>query len=151
VRARGHGREGTLTSLWSVVGDVRSSDAFFSSLHHKTGSAAAGAVVGGWAVAVALSSDQQRRLRGDATTSARDGGGGDDGDGATCGGVSTYVSALLRGALSFATAAAKNTTPATQSPPPLMPSVLASIGNTPMMRIASLSDATGCDILIKCE
>lgn len=32
-----------------------------------------------------------------------------------------------------------------------MSGVLDSIGNTPMIRIASLSDATGCDILIKCE
>ena len=25
------------------------------------------------------------------------------------------------------------------------------VGNTPMIRVASLSDATGCDVLIKCE
>ena len=30
-------------------------------------------------------------------------------------------------------------------------SVLDTIGNTPMIRVASLSDATGCDVLIKCE
>ena len=41
--------------------------------------------------------------------------------------------------------------PRSPSPPPPMSSVLDSIGNTPMIRIASLSDATGCDILIKCE
>ena len=32
-----------------------------------------------------------------------------------------------------------------------MPDVLASIGNTPMIRVNSLSDATGCDVMIKCE
>ena len=36
-------------------------------------------------------------------------------------------------------------------PPPCMPGVLHAIGNTPMIRVKSLSDATGCDILIKCE
>ena len=36
-------------------------------------------------------------------------------------------------------------------PPPPMPDVLASIGNTPMIRVNSLSDATGCDVMIKCE
>jgi len=30
-------------------------------------------------------------------------------------------------------------------------SVLDVVGNTPMIRVASLSDATGCDVLIKCE
>ena len=30
-------------------------------------------------------------------------------------------------------------------------SVLDTVGNTPMIRVASLSDATGCDVLIKCE
>ena len=29
--------------------------------------------------------------------------------------------------------------------------MLDTIGNTPMIRVASLSDATGCDVLIKCE
>ena len=32
-----------------------------------------------------------------------------------------------------------------------MSGVLDAIGNTPMIRVASLSEATGCDILIKCE
>jgi cysteine synthase A len=29
--------------------------------------------------------------------------------------------------------------------------VLDTIGNTPMIRVASLSEITGCDVLIKCE
>ena len=37
------------------------------------------------------------------------------------------------------------------APPPVAFSVLDTIGNTPMIRVASLSDATGCDVLIKCE
>ena len=36
-------------------------------------------------------------------------------------------------------------------PPPPMPDVLASIGNTPLIRVNSLSAATGCDVMIKCE
>ena len=32
-----------------------------------------------------------------------------------------------------------------------MPDVLASIGNTPLIRVNSLSAATGCDVMIKCE
>jgi cysteine synthase A len=36
-------------------------------------------------------------------------------------------------------------------PPPLAASVLDLIGNTPLLELRSLSDATGCRILVKCE
>ena len=36
-------------------------------------------------------------------------------------------------------------------PPPVAFSVLDTIGNTPMIRVKSLSEITGCDVLIKCE
>ena len=41
--------------------------------------------------------------------------------------------------------------PALPLPRRPMSGVLDAIGNTPMIRVASLSEATGCDILIKCE
>lgn len=71
---------------------------------------------------------------------------------------STYVSKLLSLCrcrnTTHTTAAAygtKMTTTYHHFPPPPMPDIISSIGNTPMMRVSSLSDATGCDILIKCE
>ena len=108
-----------------------------------------GAVAGGLAVAIALLEDYRRGE--DATTSKR------DDDDATW--ASAYVSKLLsfcrrRNTNNTTAAAAYGTKMAITHhhfPPPLMPDILSSIGNTPMMRVASLSAATGCDILIKCE
>lgn len=127
-----------------------------------TGSAAVGAVAGGFVVAAALSDHPRRRDKlpvsdGSITRS------------------STYASAFLSAAASVARAAAaaaatkpsdlssflgflrssewqwRSTTERRIPPPLVVPGVLSSIGNTPMMRVASLSDATGCDVLIKCE
>ena len=41
--------------------------------------------------------------------------------------------------------------PARQGPPVIVDGIEGCIGNTPLLRIKSLSDATGCEVLAKAE
>ena len=112
-------------------------------------------MAGGFVVAVALSADQRRRGRHEPTTTTTPERDGDDANAYTS--LSRLLFSFLRTATSATATAAsaasktKTTLSTPPQPPPLMPDILSSIGNTPMMRVVSLSEATGCDILIKCE
>lgn len=103
------------------------------------GTAVASAAAGAWLVA---SSADRRRASADTSVA----------EAAT---AASHVRSIARALCDLFGACPPPHAPSTRGvhfpPPPPMPDVLASIGNTPMIRVNSLSDATGCDVMIKCE